>query len=187
MSKTLGNVIDPNNIVKKFGTDATRYLLLSQFPFGHDGDVKEEKFVEKYNSDLANGLGNLVARVLTLVAKYKIPTTNYKTDKDVSEKVKETKYNYAKDMQEFKLYEALEEIWKLIGFCDKYVDNNKPWKLIKSQKSKVKSQKLEAVLNNLLYCISEIADLIAPFLPETSEKIKKQLKSSKPEILFPRI
>lgn len=182
MSKTLGNVIDSNNIVKKFGTDAARYLLLSQFPFGQDGDVKEEKFVEKYNSDLANGLGNLVARVLTIASKNRMQYSGNTKDKAITKVIKETQECYEKLMGEFKLYEALEEIWKLIGFCDKYVDNNKPWELIKSDKNK-----LNKVLSNLLYCISEIADLIAPFLPETSEKIKKQLKSSKPEILFPRI
>ncbi len=179
MSKTLGNVIDPNKIVEKFGTDAARYLLLSQFPFGQDGDVKEEKFTEKYNSDLANGIGNLVARILTLASKSKVPpirragaSQKSKVNDDIKKQTSNTKENYEKLMGEFKLYEVLEEIWALIGFCDEYVDKNKPWELLKSQKSRqfggqapVKSQKLEIVLNNLLYCISEIADLIAPFLP----------------------
>ena len=193
ISKTLGNIIDPVEIVNKFGTDATRYILLSQFPFGQDGDVKEEKFVEKYNSDLANGLGNLLARILTLVTKYKIQNTNYKVDQDTKKEVEKVKNNYIEDMLNFRLYEALEEIWKLISFCDEYIEKNKPWELLKSQKSKVKSQKLETVLENLLYCISEISDLIAPFLPGTSERIKKQIKGSmtsktgKSEILFPRL
>ncbi len=177
ISKTLGNVIDPIEIVKKFGTDAARYILLSQFPFGQDGDVQESRFVEKYNADLANGLGNLVARVLTLVAKYKLQNTNYKADKDILKKNKDTKNNYIEDMQNFRLYEALEEIWKLIAFCDGYVEKEKPWKNLKP----------EGVINNLLYCISEIADLILPFLPETSEKIKAQIKTGKSEILFPRL
>jgi len=86
------------------------------------------------------------------------------------------------------LFETLEEIWKLIGFCDKYIEENKPWELAKTDK-----KKLEHVLSNLLYCISEIADLINPFLPQTSEKIKNQIQESqtsqagKSEILFPRI
>jgi len=181
MSKTLGNTIDPNEIVKKFGADATRYLLLSQFPFGQDGDVKQDKFVEKYNADLANGLGNLVSRVLTLANKNNVPYREYyRVPKNIKKKIDEIQKNYEKLMEEIKLHEALEEIWKLIGFCDNYVDKNKPWQ-IKDKK------KLEQVLSNLLYCISEIAELIAPFLPDTSEKIKKQLKSGKPEILFPRI
>jgi len=186
MSKTLGNFIDPNDLVNKFGTEPTRYLLLSQFPLSQDGDVKEEKFAEKYNSDLANGLGNLVARVLTLINKYSIKET--KADKETEKKIKETKEIYRKDMQEFRLFEALEETWKLIGFCDKYIEENKPWELVKTDK-----KKLEHVLSNLLYCISEIADLINPFLPQTSEKIKNQIQESqtsqagKSEILFPRI
>ena len=125
MSKTLGNVIDPNKIVEKFGTDTARYLLLSQFPFGQDGDVKEEKFVEKYNSDLANGLGNLVARVLTLLIKNGIKEV--KADKEIEKVVKETKENYTKLMGEFKLFETLEEIWKLISWCDEYIEKEKPW------------------------------------------------------------
>ena len=194
MSKTLGNVIDPNEIVGRFGVDATRYLLLSQFPFGHDGDVQESRFIEKYNADLANGLGNLVARVLTLATKLKIKSPRPRQtkrggqklkviDKNIKDKISKTQKNYEKDMQNFRLYEALEEIWKLISFCDGYIEQEKPWK----------NPKPEKIINNLLYCISEIADLIMPFLPETSEKIKNQIKESltsksqKTEILFPRI
>ena len=84
-------------------------------------------------------------------------------------------------MAEFKLYEALEEIWKLISFGDSYIDKNKPWELVKTD-----VKKAEQVLSNLLYCLSIIADLIKPFLPETSEKIKTQLETKKPDVLFPR-
>lgn len=181
MSKTLGNVIDPNNLVEKFGADAARYILLSQFPLTQDGDVKEEKFAEKYNSDLANGLGNLIARVLTLADKNGIKEV--KADKEIEKNIKETKENYIHNLEGFRIFEALEEIWKFISFCDEYIEKNKPWQLDKTQSSKLTTQ----VLGNLLYCISEIADLIAPFLPETSEKIKKQIESGKSEILFPRI
>jgi len=182
MSKTLGNIIDPNDLVDKFGVEATRYLLLSQFPFGQDGDVQENRFIEKYNADLANGLGNLVARVLTLATKFKInpPAGGQKlkvSDKNIKNKVSETQKNCEKDMEGFKLYEVLEEVWKLIGFCDGYIEQEKPWK----------NPKPEKAINNLLYCISEIANLITPFLPETSEKIKNQIKSQKTGILFPRI
>jgi len=188
MSKTLGNVIDPNNIVEKFGSDAARYLLLSQFPFGQDGDIKEEKFVEKYNADLANGLGNLVARVLTLVARNSIQyTRSSKIDSKILANIKKLKKDYKKLMQEFKLYETLDEVWKFISFCDLYIEKEKPWQLIKNHESRVKNYELEKILNNLLYCINEISDLVAPFLPETSKKIKEQLKSGKSIPLFPRI
>lgn len=184
ISKTLGNTIDPNDLVKKFGVDATRYLLLSQFPFGQDGDVKEGLFVEKYNADLANGLGNLVARVLTLAKnndiKYRENAPVY--DSDIRGRVDAAKKAYEKNMKEFKLYEALEDIWKLIACCDGYIENKKPWELTGEDKPKAKK-----IISDLLYCISEIANLIEPFLPETSEKIKKQIKSGKSEILFPRI
>ena len=194
MSKTLGNVIDPNEIVKKFGVDGARYLMLSQFPFGQDGDVKESKFVEKYNADLANGLGNLVARVLTLTAKNNLKVSNARPDKDTLNRTKQARDNYTEYMEDFKLFEALEEIWKLIGFCDEYIDKEKPWQLKdKSTRTPLgaygtpEGKKLEKVLSNLLYCISEIAELIVPFLPETSEKIKKQLKTGQSKVLFPRI
>jgi len=191
ISKTLGNVIDPIEIVNKFGMDAARYILLSQFPFGQDGDVQESRFVEKYNADLANGLGNLTARILKLaeISNFKFQISN-KKDKEIEKKVKETKENYEKDMQNFRLYEALEKIWKLISFCDEYIEKNKPWKLVKTQDSVPTGRQaklITQVLSNLLYCLSEIADLILPFLPETSEKIKEQIKTGKTEILFPRI
>ncbi len=182
MSKTLGNIIDPNNMIKKFGIDATRYLLLSQFPFGQDGDIKEDRFIEKYNADLANGLGNLISRVLKLAIENNIKLSKSISSKEFLEKIKNTKDKYKQNIETFKLYEALREIWRLISFCDGYIEKNKPWKLVKTDKKKLKE-----VLSNLLYCIFEIANLIEPFLPETSEKIKKQLKSGKSKILFPRI
>jgi len=182
MSKTLGNVIDPNEIVKEFGIDGARYLMLSQFPFGQDGDIKQEKFAEKYNSDLANGLGNLVSRVLALANKIDLNILDVKPDKDTLNRAKQARDNYVEYMEDLKLFESLEEIWKLISWCDSYVEKNKPWELIKNDKNKAKE-----ILSDLFYCISEISELIEPFLPETSDKIKKQLKSGKSEILFKRI
>ncbi len=178
MSKTLGNVIDPNEVVGKFGVDGARYLLLSQFPFGQDGDVKKEKFAEKYNADLANGLGNLVARVLALANKHNIKSD--KPDKETKKKAEEVRDTYRQWMENFKLFETLEEVWRFIGWCDKYIEENKPWQV-------TDEDKLEQILSNLLYCVSEISDLIAPLLPQTSKKVKNQLRTGKPEILFPRI
>lgn len=180
ISKSLGNVIDPFEIVKKYGTDSVRYYLLREIPTFGDGDFSVKKFEERYNADLANGLGNLVARVLTLTAKINLKASNARPEKEILNRTKQARDNYTEYVEDFKLFEALEEIWKLISFCDSYVDKEKPWQL-KDKK------KLEQVLSNLLYCISEIADSVFPFLPETSEKIKKQLKSGKSEVLFPRI
>jgi len=179
ISKSSGMVLpNPIELVNKYGIDTVRYYLLKGILTFEDGDFSIEKLEELYNSDLANGLGNLVARVLTLSVKNRIKEA--KADKEVEKAVKETRENYAKDMEEFKLYEALEEIWKLISFCDEYIEKNKPWQT-------TDKDKLEKILSNLLYCISKIADLIAPFLPGTSEKIKEQIKTGKSEILFPRI
>ena len=179
---------NPVELVNKYGIDPVRYYLLREIPAYEDGDFSIRRFEERYNADLANGLGNLVARVFTLVAKSKVQSPKSKVrDKIIQKKVVEIQKNYKDHMGEFKFHEALGETWKLISFCDGYVEENKPWELLKTQNSKLKTQKLEIILNNLLYCISEIANLIEPFLPETSERIKAQLKNKKSEILFPRI
>ena len=177
---------NPVELVNKYGIDPVRYYLLREIPAYEDGDFSIKRFEERYNADLANGLGNLVARVLTLAAKspaYGWSAVGRKViDKVFQEKIAEIQKNYKEHMGEFKFHEALKEIWKLISFCDGYVEENKPWQLAKTDK-----KKLEQVLSNLLYCISEIANLVEPFLPETSKKIKKQLESKKPETLFPRL
>jgi methionyl-tRNA synthetase len=181
VSKSSGaSLPSPVELVDKYGIDAVRYYLLKEIPAHEDGDFSLERLKEMYNGDLANGLGNLVARVLTLGDKNKIKSN--KPEKDVSKIVEETERKRNKAIEKFRFNEALKEIWKLIGFCNKYVNDNKPWELAKTDK-----KKLEQVLSNLFYCVSEIADLIAPFLPETSEKIKKQIKAGKSEILFPRL
>ena len=172
----------PFELVDKYGTDPVRYYLLREIPAYEDGDFSIKRLEERYNSDLANGLGNLVARVLTLAVKNNVKKLGKIKDKEILEKIKEAKNNYQENIEEFKFHEALSNVWNLITFCDGYIDRTKPWELAKTD-----TKKLEKVLSNLLYCISEIADLIAPFLPETSEKIKEQLKTGKTEILFPRI
>ena len=171
---------NPIELVKKYGTDPVRYYLLREIPTYEDGDFSIKRFEERYNSDLANGLGNLVARVITLAIKSELQRPNIKSTNDIIKKVKNIQNNYEKSIEEFKFHEALAEVWKLISFCDGYIDREKPWK----QTEIIKTQE---TITNLLYCISKIADLIKPFLPETSEKIKKQLKSGKSEILFPRL
>lgn len=178
MSKTLGNVIDPNTLVKKFGPDATRYLLLSQFPLGQDGDIKEEKFEEKYNADLANGLGNLVSRTLNMIEQYcggKIPKL-VKSPRSLS-KVKGL-------IEKLMFDKALKEIWEAIEWTNQYIDKEKPWKLKNNQ------SRLEKVISELAAVLCEVASNLSPFVPETSEKIitqisNKKIKKGKP--LFPRI
>lgn len=178
MSKSLGNVINPFELVKKYGTDAVRYFLLREIPPTEDGDFTYEKFEERYNADLAKGLGNLVARVLTMAEK--VSSINYQPSKgkEIEKVINNTRKKYKKALDEFKFNEALISIWELISFCDRYIEKQRPWE---------KSQNQKFIVYSLLVAIEQIAQLLKPFLPETSEKIFKQLKIKKSKPLFPRI
>lgn len=173
ISKSLGNVIRPTELVKKFGTDGVRYYFIKYGPISRDVDLTLDKLREAYNADLANGLGNLVARVAKLCDKSGF---DFKTTKaQIYPQVK-------KSLAKFQFDEALSSIWKEIGFCDKLIDREKPWEL--------KGKKLEVVLQKLVAEIRQISFNLKPFLPETAEKIEKQfkgpkIKSEKP--LFPRL
>lgn len=173
MSKSLGNVIAPEELVAKFGTDGTRYLLLSGAPIGEDIDVTWDKLTEKYNADLANGLGNLVSRVLKLSGKL---TTNH--ERNATEMPKE----FVKLLEEYRLSEALEYIWDIVRASNKYIEENKPWELAKTD-----TEKFEEVMEKLLGDLEFIAKLLVPFLPGTSAKINKMLADRSAEILFQRI
>ncbi len=198
MSKSLGNVVDPFKLVEKYGADAVRYFLLREIPPVEDGDYTPEKFKVRYNADLAGGLGNLVARVIKMAEKinpkFRIQST---LDKSQNPKVKEiiskVQQKYKQALKEFRFNEALISIWELISFCDKYIERQRPWEFLSQvQSSKLKAQKLEEVLFNLLISIKEVALMLQPFLPETSERILKQIegdfrRSRKSKPLFPRI
>lgn len=172
MSKTLGNVIDPIDLIGKYGTDALRYYFLSQIPSTDDGDFSEEKLKHIYNSDLANGLGNLVARVAKLCER---------SDFSIGQTYKVWCTDAEKALSEYKFNEALNAIWVLVTESDKQINTIKPWTL--------EGEELKTVLVDLVKRIQEIGYNLQPFLPETSEKILKQfsgeIKSS--ETLFPRI
>jgi methionyl-tRNA synthetase len=194
MSKSLGNVIDPFELVKKYGTDAVRYFLLREIPPFEDGDFTYEKFEKRYNSDLAAGLGNLVARVITMAArsnsKFEILNSKPRRRNFVSLRgrqisnpkfqkvIDETWRNYKKALDQFKFNEALISIWDLISFCDRYIEKERPWE---------KSERQPSVIYNLQFALTEIAKLLEPFLPETSEKILRQIETQKSEILFPKL
>jgi len=181
ISKSLGNIIDPFGLVKKYGTDAVRYFLLREIPPTEDGDFTYEKFEKRYNSDLAGGLGNLVARVITLAMKIKTQKLKIETltkNPKLKKEIDKAQRNLRKRLDEFKFNEALIIIWKLISFCDEYIDKEKPWQASKNQKE---------VISNLLFAINEMAKLLQPFLPETSEKILIAIKNKKSEPLFPRL
>ncbi len=163
MSKSLGNVIDPFELVNKYGVDAVRYYLLREISPTDDGDFTYTKFEERYNADLAGGIGNLLARVITLAEKIDFSGIR-EISPDFKKEILKTREECKRLLDEFKFNEALRVIWDLAGFCDKYVDQEKPWE-----------SKDPAVIYNLLVCISHISQLLEPFLPETSEKMFGQL------------
>ncbi len=178
ISKSLGNIIDPFELVKKYGTDAVRYFLLREIPPTEDGDFTRQKFEGRYNSDLASGLGNLVARVITLAEKSKIQNPKSKINSGLKKEIEKSKETWAKTLNEFKFNEALIAIWGLISFCDRYIEKERPWK---------ESEKQLSIINDLLFALENIAQILKPFLPDASEKILKQLNSKKSKPLFPRI
>lgn len=170
MAKSLGNIVDPFELVEKYGTDAVRYFLLREIPPTEDGDFTYEKFARRYDSDLAFGLGNLVARVLTMAeklnSKFEILNSKQIPNRKFQTIINRTQKEYKIALNGFQFNKALETIWQLISFCDKYIEKERPWE---------KSEKKQLVISNLLLAISNIAQLLEPFLPETSEKIFKQL------------
>jgi len=178
MSKSLGNVVNPFELISKYGVDAVRYFLLREIPSTEDGDFTYEKFEKRYNSDLAGGLGNLVARVVTIADKFKIKSLKQVKNAKIKEILDKTRKNYKKLLERFELNEALVLIWNLIGFCDRYIEKEKPWQEGKNQKE---------VISDLIIIISSIKEMLEPFLPDTVQKIEKQLKTVKSESLFPRV
>ena len=176
MSKTLGNFISIDEMLEKFGVDGTRYLLLSAGTFGDDVDVTMERLTEKYNADLANGLGNLLSRVITLAQKdnFQFPISNFQSISN--DKIS----NFINNLE---LGNALNYIWKKVQDDNKFIEDNKPWELKKNDENKFKD--IMKKLIDDLYLISELLD---PFMPETSEKIKKALETKKLDgVLFQRI
>ncbi len=176
MSKTVGNVVDPVEILEKYNSDSLRYYLLREIPSYFDGDYSERRFKELYNSDLANGLGNLVARVARLAEKAEtLQIHKFSFNKIAAG-------NFQKNLEEYRFNDAIEIIWDKIKEANKHIDTNEPWKL--------KEKDLTSFLNVSANRIVEIATLLQPFLPQTSKKILNQFQSkeirSQPP-LFPRL
>jgi len=175
MSKTLGNVIAPSELVERYGIDGTRYLLISALPYTKDGDLSWEKMTEKYHADLANGLGNLVSRLIKLSEKLEIPF-----ETSIAEK------KYPLELQslfaEYRLCEALEWILDRTRVLDRRIAEAKPWILVKTD-----GAVFESVMQEFLRELAAIAYYLRPFLPETSGKIERALKERKTEVLFRRV
>ena len=193
MSKSKGNVIYADELVDMFGVDAVRYFLLHEMPFDNDGVITWELMVERINSDLANTLGNLVNRTISMTNKYFGGTVTNKgvvgdVDVDLKAVVDGTPEAVDKKMDELRVADAITEIFNLFKRCNKYIDETMPWALAKDEAQK---DRLETVLFNLIDSIEKGAKLLASFLPETAEKILKQTNggavTDKPEILFARL
>lgn len=174
MSKSLGNVIAPEEMMEKFGTDGTRYLLMSGGSFGEDLDLTMERMTEKYNADLANGLGNLVSRVIKLGAEIEL--------REDKEKVISHQSSVNKLIGENNFDGALEYVWQIVREANKFIEDNKPWELAKTDEIKFKE-----VMEKLLSDLNIIAHLIEPFMPQTSSKIKSALDTKVAKPLFQRI
>lgn len=172
MSKTIGNVIDPNVLIEKYGADALRYYFLREIPSTGDGDFSENRLREVYNSDLANGIGNLAARVAKLAENNNVENNEELTDLEPHVKTLLDEYNFA---------EALQFIWALISIVDIEINKSKPWELT-GDAAKTKVEELS-------HTVKVIAFNLKPFLPETSEKILAQFtgKIKSGESLFPRL
>ncbi len=185
MSKSLGNVVDPLDLAARYGADALRYFLLREVSFGDDGDFSEAKMRERYNADLANGLGNFAARVLTLAEKAEVKFGTL--DGAFEEIIAATKRTVAEKLGALRFSEALAAIWAALAFGDRFVNEKKVWEI------KDKAARAEALFN-LVSLLDNVAAMLAPFMPEASQKIAGAivwegdvLKVTKPEILFPRI
>ncbi|MDY2790654.1 MAG: methionine--tRNA ligase [Lachnospiraceae bacterium] len=210
MSKSKGNVLYADELVETFGVDAVRYFVLHEMPFENDGVISWELIIERVNSDLANTLGNLVNRTISMSNKYfgGVVTNKNVTDtmdEDLKKVATECVGKVIKKMDKLRVADAITEIFALFKRCNKYIDETAPWVLAKDDAN---SDRLNTVLYNLCECISIGATLLQPFMPETSEKILKQLNTEarkfydlerygiypsgnkvveKPEILFARL
>ena len=208
MSKSKGNVLYTDDLIRHYGVDATRYFVLHEIPFAQDGNLTNELMIERTNTDLANTLGNLVNRTISMQRKYfpngvSFRGINTEYDRELVDKCYLTRSRVDKLMDEFKVADAIEEIMNLLRRANKYIDENEPWRLAKDED---KQDILENVLYTLLETIRYAATLLQSFIPTTAQEIFNQLnvtfntyeslsrfakvshyECSQPSILFARI
>lgn len=196
MSKTLGNVVDPFALVERYGADAVRYYLLREIPSQGDGDFSETRFNERYEADLANGIGNFAARVLTLGSQYEMLSGS--VSQDIAARIAAARDAVAEKVKAFRLHEALAAIGELIAFGDGYVNEKKPWEVQRSDGGDQISNGGRAnTILELVVILDAVAEFLAPFLPGTADKIaaciewknkeKTECRIKKGEVLFPRL
>ncbi len=177
MSKSKGNIVYPELLIDRYGLDATKYFLLREMPYAQDGEFSPETFVERFNSDLCNDLGNLLNRTIAMVNKYfQGKVHGYKgrinePDEEIEEFARKQIYEVEENIENMHIANSLAEIWNLISRTNKYIDETAPWVLAKEEQK----EKLESVMYHLVENLRKVAILVKPFMPETSANILKQL------------
>ncbi|WP_036122305.1 MULTISPECIES: methionine--tRNA ligase [Lysinibacillus] len=178
MSKSKGNVIYPEMLIERYGLDATRYFLLRELPFGSDGVFSPESFIERTNFDLANDLGNLLNRTISMINKYFdgiIPTENLQStefDAALKEQAESVRIKYEESMEKMQFSVVLADLWTLVSRTNKYIDETQPWVLAKEESDK---PKLGAVMRNLAESLHQIAVMLQPFMTTTPKRMIDQL------------